>query len=84
VESWKFRHLASGCTLTEIHFTFRIGISTASKIIQTVCCKIWDVLKNKYIPAPSKENWKTIAKGFEKTSNFPYFPKKQMILKKES
>lgn len=67
-----FRYLASGCTLTEIHFTFRIGISTASKIIRTVCCKIWDVLKNKYIPAPSKENWKTIAKGFEKTANFPH------------
>lgn len=67
-----FRYLASGCTLTEIHFTFRIGISTASNIIRLVCRKIWDVLREKYIPKLSKDNWKKVAKGFEKTANYPH------------
>ncbi|KAG5884327.1 hypothetical protein JTB14_027657 [Gonioctena quinquepunctata] len=28
------RYLASGCTFTELHYTYRIGISTASKIVK--------------------------------------------------
>lgn len=67
-----FRYLASGCTFTELHYTYRIGISTASKIVKEVCKAIWMVLRVECIPTPTREMWKSIALDFETIANFPH------------
>lgn len=67
-----FRYLASGCSLQEIHYSYRIGRSTAGKIIQLVSQQIWNVMKNECIPIPNHEKWKEIAALFNKKANFPH------------
>ncbi|CAI6344722.1 unnamed protein product [Macrosiphum euphorbiae] len=65
------RYLASGCTFTDLHFSYRIGISTASKIVEEVCTAIWCLMREDFIPTPTKEIWELIASGFENRANFP-------------
>lgn len=65
------RYLASGCTFTDLHFSYRIGISTASKIVEEVCTAIWCLMREDCIPTPTKEKWELIASGFENRANFP-------------
>ena len=50
-----FRYLATGCSLTELHYDFRIGRSTASSIILDVCETVWIELVEKVIPQCSPE-----------------------------
>ncbi|CAG4974826.1 unnamed protein product [Parnassius apollo] len=38
------RYLASGCTFTDIHLNYRLGISRVSKIVNEVCFSIWRVM----------------------------------------
>lgn len=66
------RYLASGCTLTDLHYTFRIGISTASLLVRAVCQAIWEVMLSECMPVPTKEQWEKIALHFEKVANFPH------------
>ncbi|XP_025195888.1 protein ALP1-like [Melanaphis sacchari] len=65
------RYLATGCSLKELHYNFRIGKSTASEIVRTVCKSIWCILKEKCIPIPDKNTWITIAEEFKTRANFP-------------
>lgn len=67
-----FRYLASGCTFTDLHYNYRIGISTASYIVREVCLSIWSILRLECIPVPTKERWELIAEEFEKRANFPH------------
>lgn len=66
-----FRYLATGCTLTELHYSFRIGISTLSSIIQDMCKVIWTNLRRIYMPEPTQEHWLKIAETFLSVTNFP-------------
>lgn len=66
-----FRYLATGCSLTELHYTFRVGRSTASCIIKEVCEAIWVCLAKAAIPPLSTQRFLDIASGFEKNANFP-------------
>lgn len=50
-----FRYLASGCTFSELHYTYLLGISTISKIVREVCCAIWTELRLECIPVPDKK-----------------------------
>ncbi|KAK7791020.1 hypothetical protein R5R35_003009 [Gryllus longicercus] len=65
------RYLASGCKLTELHNSFRIGISTLRSIIKDTCKKIWNILQPTMLPVPTVEKWKEIAELFWKRGNFP-------------
>ena len=65
------RYLASGNTLADLYYTYRIGVSTLSDIIQSVCTSIWTVLKNESIPQPTTERLMEIAEKFEENANFP-------------
>lgn len=67
-----FRYLASGCTFNDLHYSYRIGISTARLIVKEVCQVLWLVLQNEYIPPPNKDTWELAAAGFEATANFPH------------
>lgn len=71
MHSFDFRYLATGCYLVELHYTYRIGKSTASEIVRTVCSAIWTCLRGQCLPQPTEEMWKDIANGFQNRANFP-------------
>lgn len=66
-----FRYLASGCTFTDLHYSYRLGISTISKIVRSVCQAIWS-LRQECISVPTSQHWEEIAKNFEQIANFPH------------
>jgi len=47
-------HIASGCSFHNLHFSYRIGISTASKIVRAVCLSIWSLMRPQCISKPTK------------------------------
>lgn len=64
------RYLATGDSLRTIAHSFRVGVSTTSKIIFEVCEAIW-TLKPLYMPEPTKSRWETIEKTFKEKWEFP-------------
>ncbi|XP_051156760.1 uncharacterized protein LOC127278874 [Leptopilina boulardi] len=66
------RYLASGYTFLDLHYNFKIGASTARKIVKKVCSAIWLIMKDECIPEVTKERWGKISDDFEKDANFPY------------
>lgn len=66
-----FRYLATGCTMTELHCSYRLGLSTISGVIKDVCAEIWQSLHTKYFLIYTENNWNSISHGFEKNTNFP-------------
>jgi hypothetical protein len=54
-----------------MHYSYRIGISILSEIIQGVCKMIWDKLKDMYFPFPTQDKWLKVAGGFNEHANFP-------------
>ena len=66
-----FRYLATGCSLTELHYTFRVGRSTASYIIKDISEAIWFSLAESTIPPLTAQKFLEIAEGFKKFTNFP-------------
>lgn len=63
--------MASGCTFSDLHYTYLLGISTISKIVSEVCCAIWTELQLECIPIPDKTKWESIVQKFETIANFP-------------
>ena len=53
--------MAIGDAITTIAYNFRMGVSTAQKIILDVCTVVWEVLSPIHIPVPSKDEWRRIA-----------------------
>ena len=51
-------------------YVYRIGISTASKIVREVCLSIWSIMRQECIPKPTKEQWELTALEFERRVNF--------------
>ncbi|XP_069599324.1 uncharacterized protein [Ranitomeya imitator] len=60
------RFLATGESLSSLHFQFRIGISTLSGIVADTCRALWDVLREEFIPTiiPTTEIWQETAAYF--------------------
>lgn len=65
-----YRYLATGCSMTDLHYSYRIGISTISVIIQEVCKTVWNSMKDRCADEPDKERWLQIAEGLLTNSNF--------------
>ncbi|XP_073411611.1 uncharacterized protein [Dendrobates tinctorius] len=65
------RFLATGETLSSLHFQYRIGISTLSGIVADTCQALWNVLCPKFMPMPTTEKWLEIADRFWTVCNFP-------------
>ena len=65
-------YLASGCSFHDLHFSYGIGISTASTIVREVFLSIWSINRPECIPKPTKEQWELTALEFERTTNFPH------------
>ncbi|CAK1542642.1 unnamed protein product [Leptosia nina] len=67
------RYLASGCSFKEIHYSYRVGVSTISKLIKEMTHVIWENLKTDFLKLPDTEReWEDIASGFERKANFPH------------
>jgi len=66
------RYLACGCIFHDLHFSYRIGISTASKIIREAYLSIWSIMHPECIPKPTKEQWELTALEFKRRANFPH------------
>ena len=65
------RYLVTGDAMTTIAYNFRIGVSTARKIILHVSTAIWNALASIYLPVPSEIEWHSIADEFFTRWNFP-------------
>ncbi|XP_072400625.1 uncharacterized protein [Diabrotica undecimpunctata] len=65
-------YLASGCTFTDLHYSYRVGISTAKNIVEEVCAAIWSEMREECIPTPTCDMWQSIASNFESIANFPH------------
>uniref|UniRef100_A0A8C5MH56 DDE Tnp4 domain-containing protein n=1 Tax=Leptobrachium leishanense TaxID=445787 RepID=A0A8C5MH56_9ANUR len=65
------RYLASGCSLKDLHYNFRIGRSTAGEIVRKVCQTIWETMKDQCLPKPTHKACLEIAAGFWERANFP-------------
>ncbi|KAB0804863.1 hypothetical protein PPYR_01833 [Photinus pyralis] len=65
------RYLATGATFTEMHYNYRLGISTVRKIVRLVCNALWDTLKHDVFPKSTEENWRAISDQFATFSHFP-------------
>ncbi|CAH1981900.1 unnamed protein product [Acanthoscelides obtectus] len=64
------RYLASGCSFTDLYYSYRLRISTISKIVREVCDILWSCLVEECIPKLTKERFESVAAGFEKRANF--------------
>nr|CAI5829782.1 unnamed protein product [Callosobruchus analis] len=62
------RYLASGCTFTDLHYNYRLGVSTVSMIFKEECRSIWAIMQMECIPIPTKDLWQTVADNFEQKS----------------
>jgi hypothetical protein len=67
-----FRYLASGYIFHDLHFSYRVGNSTAIKIFREVCFSIWSIKRPECIPKPTKEQWELTSVEFERRANFPH------------
>ncbi|KAJ8946640.1 hypothetical protein NQ314_008812 [Rhamnusium bicolor] len=61
-------YLASGCSLQEIHYSYRVDRWTAGEIVRRFYRAVWK--REKCIPKPDKKMWKEIANEFERRANF--------------
>ena len=60
-----FRWLASGESSQSLSFSFRINGNAISNILPDIFEKIWKMLSNTYVHAPSSEvDWLTISDGY--------------------
>ena len=67
------RYLVTGDSMQTITFSFRVGHSTVSNIIDTTCEALLDVLLPQYVQRPSTEDeWRRVPQGFEQLWNFPH------------
>jgi hypothetical protein len=55
-----------------MHYIYKIGISTASKIVREVCRCIASVMQLECIPIPTKDQWEEIALEFERRAQSPH------------
>ncbi|XP_063625592.1 uncharacterized protein LOC134797293 [Cydia splendana] len=68
------RYIRTGDSFLTISFSFRIGRSTVSIIVEEVSKAIWECLQPIYMPSPTEEIWKQSELGYREIWNFPNAP----------
>lgn len=63
--------MATGCYFAELHYAYRLGKSTVTYLVQKTCNILWKKLQPVIMKEPTKDEWRLIAEGFEKFTNFP-------------
>ncbi|XP_049962386.1 uncharacterized protein LOC126482349 [Schistocerca serialis cubense] len=65
------RYLAHGDTQQMIVLSYRVGRSTACRIIRKTCQTLWNVLQPKFLKKPATDDWLSIAYDFHTKWQFP-------------
>ncbi|KAK4027040.1 hypothetical protein OUZ56_016060 [Daphnia magna] len=65
------RFLASGDCMRSLSYSFRIGHSTVSEIVNETCRIMYEILAPTYLQLPDTNMWKLISNDFSKIWNFP-------------
>ncbi|XP_049842931.1 uncharacterized protein LOC126293682 isoform X1 [Schistocerca gregaria] len=65
-------YLATGDSYTTISFSYRVGISTVSSIVNQVCDALWRTMQPLYMPTATEDFWRNVAAGFHDRWNFPH------------
>ncbi|XP_063378567.1 uncharacterized protein LOC134665522 [Cydia fagiglandana] len=68
------RYIRTGDSFLTISFSFRIGRSTVSIIVEEVSKAIWECLPPIHMPSPTEEIWKQSELGYQEIWNFPNAP----------
>ena len=67
------RYLVTGDSMQTISFSYRVGHSTVSGIIESTCDSLWNILMPQYLQRPTTTmEWKRVSEGFEQIWNFPH------------
>lgn len=64
--------MSTGDSFRGIAFSYRIGESTVSSIVEEVCDALWKHLKPKVLREPDEQEWKEIANEFKKNCQFDH------------
>lgn len=63
--------MATGDSFKSLDYNFRVGVTTAYKIIIETCEAVWSILTPIYMKFPSPREWLKIADDFKTKLNFP-------------
>lgn len=66
-----YRYLASGDSMISLAFSYRLGHTTVRNSFHMVCAAIENVMMGRFLPSPTEETWREVAKGFFEKWNFP-------------
>ncbi|KAK0414622.1 hypothetical protein QR680_011531 [Steinernema hermaphroditum] len=66
------RYLATGNSFHSLHFAFRMGVSTVSKVVKKTCDALHKALKNNIGLPKSPNGWLELSEAFEREWNFPH------------
>lgn len=58
--------------MTDLHYQYRLGISTISTIVRQVCKAIWKRVKPISFPELTKQFWMETATQFWEKTHFPH------------
>lgn len=65
--------MATGDSMISMSYAFRLGTSTVSKIISTVCDLLWKMFADLFVSEPkTPEDWRAVATKFHQRWNFPH------------
>ena len=66
------RYLATGSSMTQLHYDWCISVAALSAIIPETCEAIYNTLKGEYLKTPAtQEEWEAIARQMGENWNFP-------------
>lgn len=66
------RYLATGSSMSQLHYDWCISVASLSAIIPETCRAIYTALRNDYLRTPTTEQeWTTISSKLEENWNFP-------------
>ncbi|XP_060932360.1 putative nuclease HARBI1 [Limanda limanda] len=65
------RLLASGHSQRSVANSYKLGVSTVSRIVSEMCLAIWKALEEDYVSLPKGTGWTDIAQDFWRLWNFP-------------
>ncbi|KAK0400906.1 hypothetical protein QR680_015512 [Steinernema hermaphroditum] len=66
------RYLTTGNSFHSLHFAFRMGVSTVSKVVKKTCEALYKALKNNISFPETPDGWLELSNAFEQQWNFPH------------
>lgn len=57
--------------MVSLAFSYRLGRTTVTRSVHMVCAAIEKVMMEQFLPRPTQDSWKEVARGFWEKWNFP-------------